>query len=101
MAAATVCDRAGVGVALGPDACCGRPLISQGLLREARRRGEAAVARLHPLAAAGRPIVVLEPSCLSSLRDDLPSLLRGDAQRQAREVADACVLFEEWLENAS
>ena len=98
MAAAAVCDHAGVGVALGPDVCCGRPLISQGLLQEARRRGENAVARLHPLAAAGRPIVVLEPSCLSSLRDDLPSLLRGDAQRQAREVAGACVLFEEWLE---
>ena len=98
MAAAAVCDRAGVGVALGPHVCCGRPLISQGLLREARRRGEDAVARLHPLAAAGQAIVVLEPSCLSALRDDLPSLLRGDAQRQARDVAAACVLFEEWLE---
>ena len=98
MAAAAVCDRAGVGVALGPHVCCGRPLISQGLLREARRRGEDAAARLHPLAAAGQAIVVLEPSCLSALRDDLPSLLRGDAQRQAREVAAACVLFEEWLE---
>ncbi len=98
MAAAAVCDRAGVGVALGPDVCCGRPLISQGLLREARRRGEDTVARLHPLAAGGQPIVVLEPSCLSALRDDLPSLLRGDAQRMARDVASACVLFEEWLE---
>ena len=98
MAAAAVCDRAGVGVELGPDVCCGRPLISQGMLREARRRGENAVARLHPFAAEGRPVVVLEPSCLSALRDDLPALLRGDAQRRARDVAGACVLFEEWLE---
>ena len=98
MAAAAVCDRAGVGVELGPDVCCGRPLISQGLLREARRRGEDAVARLQPLAAAGRPVVVLEPSCLSALRDDLPSLLRGDAQGRARDVAGACVLFDEWIE---
>ena len=98
MAAAAVCDRAGVGVELGPDVCCGRPLISQGMLREARRCGEDAVARLHPFAAEGRPVVVLEPSCLSALRDDLPALLRGDAQRRARDVAGACVLFEEWLE---
>ena len=98
MAAAAVCDRAGVGVELGPDVCCGRPLISQGMLREARRSGEDAVARLHPFATEGRPVVVLEPSCLSALRDDLPALLRGDAQRRARDVAGACVLFEEWLE---
>ena len=56
------------------------------------------MARLHPLAASGEAIVVLEPSCLSALRDDLPSLLRGDAQQRAGDVAGACVLFEEWLE---
>ena len=100
LAAATLCDAAGVGIELGPDVCCARPLISQGLLREARRRAADTVRQLHPLAAAGRRIVVLEPSCLSALRDDLPGLLRGAAQRQARDVAGVCVLFEEWLEGA-
>ena len=100
LAVAALCDSAGLGVALGPDVCCARPLISQGLLRAARRRGADTMRRLHPFAAAGTQIVVLEPSCLSALRDDVPALLRGAAQRQAREVADACVLFEEWLEAA-
>ena len=98
LAAATLCDAAAVGVQLGPDVCCARPLISQGLLHEARRRAADTVRQLHPLAAAGKRIVVLEPSCLSALRDDLPSLLRGTAQRQAHAVAGACLLFEEWLE---
>ena len=53
--------------------------------------------RLHPLAAAGTPIVLLEPSCLSALKDDVPDLLRGEAQQRAREVAAACVLFEDYL----
>ena len=100
MAVAALCDGAGIGVALGPRVCCARPLISQGLLRAARRRGTDTLRRLHPLAAAGKRIVVLEPSCLSALRDDVPALLRGSAQRQAHEVADACLLFEEWLEGA-
>ena len=100
IAAAALCDRAGIGVELGPDVCCARPLISQGLLPEARRRGADTVRQLHPLAATGKRIVVLEPSCLSALRDDVPALLRGTAQRQAREVADASLLFEEWLEGA-
>ena len=100
MAVAALCDGAGIGIELGPHVCCARPLISQGLLRAARHRGTDTVRRLHPLAAAGKQIVVLEPSCLSALRDDVPALLRGTAQRQAREVADACLLFEEWLEDA-
>ena len=100
MAAAALCEGAGVRVDLGPDVCCARPLISQGLLPEARRRGADTVRQLHPLAAAGKRIIVLEPSCLSALLDDLPALLPGTAQRQARDVADACLLFEDWLEGA-
>ena len=48
---------------------------------------------------AGSPIIVLEPSCLSALKDDVPALLRGPDQERARRVADACMLFEEFLEH--
>ena len=97
LAAADVLEAAGLTVGLAPHACCGRPLISQGLLGAARDRAANAVRRLHPLAAAGTPIVLLEPSCLSALTDDVPKLLRGEAQQRAREVAAACVLFEDYL----
>ena len=97
LAAAAVLEAAGLTVELGPHACCGRPLISQGLLAAARDRAESAVRLLHPLAAAGRPIVLLEPSCLSALKDDVPDLLRDEEQQRAREVAAACVLFEDYL----
>jgi len=40
----------------------------------------------------------LEPSCLSAIREDAPDLLRGDVRRKARVVADAAMLFEEYLE---
>ena len=98
LAAADVLEAAGIAAGLAPAACCGRPLISQGLLEEARGRAADAVRKLHPLAAAGTPIVLLEPSCLSALADDAPALLRGAAQQRAREVADACILFEDYLE---
>ena len=97
LAAAGVLEAAGLVVGLGPRACCGRPLISQGLLDAARARARQAVRRLHPLAAAGTPIVLLEPSCLSALADDAPALLRGEEQRRAKEVAAACLLFEDYL----
>ena len=97
LAAAGVLEASGLTVGLGPRACCGRPLISQGLLDAARARARQAVRRLHPLAAAGTPIVLLEPSCLSALADDAPALLRGEEQRRAKEVAAACLLFEDYL----
>ncbi len=100
LAAADVLERAGIGVDLGPTACCGRPLISQGLIAEARERGASSVRRLREAASNGQKIVVLEPSCLSALKDDIPALLRGAEQEEARQIADACMLFEEFLEDA-
>jgi FAD/FMN-containing dehydrogenase/Fe-S oxidoreductase len=99
MAGLQVLESVGFDVALAPLSCCGRPLISQGLLGAARRQAAASVDRLHPLTERGVPIVFFEPSCLSAIREDVPSLLRGDAQRRARRVAERSVLFEEFLES--
>jgi FAD/FMN-containing dehydrogenase/Fe-S oxidoreductase len=98
VAAVDVLDAAGIGGGLAPNVCCGRPLISQGLLREARRQAAANVHALYDLAERGVAIVFVEPSCLSAVREDAPGLLRGELQRRARVVAGASVLFEEYLE---
>jgi Fe-S oxidoreductase len=84
-------------VALAPNQCCGRPLISQGLLAEAQHRAERNTQILYPLAAGGRKFVFFEPSCLSAMREDVPSLLRGESQKQALRVAEACSSFEDLL----
>jgi FAD/FMN-containing dehydrogenase/Fe-S oxidoreductase len=89
---------AGLAPILAPNRCCGRPLISQGLLAEARAAAQANTDRLYPLAAAGTRFVFFEPSCLSAITEDVPSLLRGEAQKQAAIVAGASLLFEELLE---
>src|SRR6185295_5510396 len=98
MAAAEVLAAAGIGTRLAPHGCCGRPLISQGLLDEARRAAQENADALFEVATGGGRIVFLEPSCLSAVREDAPALLRGEAQRKARVVADACVLFEDYVE---
>ena len=98
LAAAAVLERAGFRTSLAPQVCCGRPLISKGLLDDARTLAQKTVAALHQGGDDGAPVVFLEPSCLSSVREDLPDLLRGDEQRKARDVAGRCVLFEEFVE---
>jgi Fe-S oxidoreductase len=99
LAGVKVLERAGFEVELAPLSCCGRPLISQGLLAAARRQAASCVERLYPVAERGVPLLFFEPSCLSAIREDVPSLLRGDEQRRALRVADRAVLFEEFLEN--
>ena len=98
MAAADVLAAAGVGVRLAAHGCCGRPLISQGLLDEARAAAQVNADALFEAASRGGRILFLEPSCLSAVREDAPALLRGEAQRRARSVGDACVLFEDYVE---
>ena len=93
-AAVELLEAAGYRVVLVDKKCCGRPLISKGLLAEAREHAAWNVARLHPYAARGVAIVGLEPSCLLTLRDEAVDLLRTDL---ARVVARQSVLLEEFL----
>ena len=97
-AAVDLLAAAGVRVRLEPHVCCGRPMISQGLLESARKLAATNAERLFDAAQRGDAIVFLEPSCLSAVREDAPALLRGELQEKARLVAQATVLFEEYLE---
>jgi Fe-S oxidoreductase len=69
-------------------------------LEEARAAAGANADTLFEAASRGDRILFLEPSCLSAVREDAPSLLRGEAQRKARVVGDACMLFEDYVEQA-
>jgi FAD/FMN-containing dehydrogenase/Fe-S oxidoreductase len=93
-AAVEVLEAGGYRVVLVDRKCCGRPLISKGMLAEAREHAAWNVARLAPYARRGVAIVGLEPSCLLTLRDETVDLLRSD---DARAVARQSLLFEEFL----
>lgn len=96
MAAVEILERSGVSVSVVRPGCCGRPLISQGLLEQARAQAEQIVEALAPIAARGEKILFCEPSCLSSVKEDAIGLLRGELQAKAREVAKACIMFDEY-----
>lgn len=98
VAAVELLEACGIAVQLVQHRCCGRPLISQGLLAKARHYARANAELLFPLAEQGHKIVFCEPSCLSAVREDAPALLRGEEQEKAQVVADSCMLFEGFLE---
>jgi Fe-S oxidoreductase len=98
IAAVQVLAAAGLEARVLPYQCCGRPAISQGLLQQARQQAQATTEKLYPAAAQGTRIIFCEPSCLSAVREDAPSLLRGKERERAQVVADQTMLFEEFLE---
>jgi FAD/FMN-containing dehydrogenase/Fe-S oxidoreductase len=79
LAALRLFERAGLRVIV-PDQpiCCGRPLYDQGMLPRARRVLGRARDVLAPFARRGVPIIGLEPSCILTFRDELPSLFPDD-----------------------
>jgi len=82
-AAIELLELAGWTVQLVDGVCCGRASISKGLLDRARAQHDRLLAAVGPAAAAGTPIVGCEPSCVLTLRDEVPALA-GD-----RPLADA------------
>jgi FAD/FMN-containing dehydrogenase/Fe-S oxidoreductase len=99
-AAIEVLRRTGCSVTLGPAGlrCCGRPLISNGLLDEAVANARHNVELLYEWSRRGGPIVACEPSCILTIKDDYPALLKGELRSQAEAVARECVTLEEFFE---
>ncbi len=86
---------AGAKVHLPEVVCCGRPMLSEGLVDAARENAKSNLDLLTPLVERGIPLVGLEPSCILTMRDDYRKLLPND--ERVEKLAEATRLFEEAL----
>jgi Fe-S oxidoreductase len=80
-------------------ACCGRPLYDSGMLKLAASTGRDVLDALDAFLAQDIPIVVPEPSCLATFRDELPQLLPNDPR--AAKLASLSRSLTEHLEAIS
>ncbi len=94
IAAVELLEQAGYRVVLANAGCCGRPMISKGMLARAKNQAERNVDRLYPWASQGTLIIGCEPSCLLTLRDEYPDLLRNE---KSKVVAEQSLLIDEFL----
>jgi Fe-S oxidoreductase len=80
--------------------CCGRPMISNGMLEAVTALATNNVELLDAFTSHNgkMPIVACEPSCILTIKDDYPALLKGELRDRARAVAERCFTFEEFLE---
>jgi Fe-S oxidoreductase len=100
-AAVAVLEGAGLTVGLvDRPACCGLTWVSTGQLGAARREMRRTLDVLHPYAEVGVPVVALEPSCLATLRSDVPELLddsrTGAVAANTRTLAEALAGLDDW-----
>ncbi len=75
--------------------CCGRPLYDYGFLDMAKRYLERIFDALMPFAEKGIPIIVLEPSCWSVLRDEIHGLL--PERKETHIIMQNTFLLSEFL----
>jgi len=78
----------------GRPLCCGRTFLAAGLIDEARTEAQRLIDAVGEFVERGVPIIGLEPSCLLTLRDEIPDLFPGDTSKR---LASHSFLLEEFL----
>ncbi len=98
-AAVRLLEALGYRVCLAERVCCGRPMVSSGLLDQAIGNARRNIDALIPYVDSGAKIVGCESSCILTLKDEYPDLLSGDPS--AKAVAEAALMLEEVLIDAT
>ena len=97
-AAVKVLERLGYSVVVPKMVCCGRPMLSAGMIDKARANAAANVDAIHPYVQKGARVAGLEPSCILTFRDEYLDLLEDDDR--VSSIADASMLIEEIVAEA-
>ena len=81
--------------------CCGRPQVSSGLLEEARALVEASAESLRDdlRRCEAEALVVLEPSCLSALKEEWRELVTSVHQEVTETIASRSTSLEGFLDH--
>lgn len=75
--------------------CCGRPMLSKGMISKAKQNARYNVEVLYPYVKQGAKLVGIEPSCILSFVDDYVDLLEGDPK--AKLIQENTMLIEEFI----
>jgi FAD/FMN-containing dehydrogenase/Fe-S oxidoreductase len=92
--ATEIFEAAGYEVVLADKRCCGRPMLTGGMMAEVKANATYNVDRLYEYVRDGYEIVGFEPSCVSMLTDDYLDLIPGE---ETRAVGEHSHTFESFL----
>ena len=98
-AAVKVMEALGYRVIVPKVRCCGRPMLSKGMMDKARENARYNVEQIHDYVQAGAKLVGIEPSCILSFADDYTDL-NGVNLDKANAIAENTMLVEEFVAHA-
>jgi len=75
----------------------GRPYLSKGFLKKARKLAERNIEIFASLISKEIPLVGIEPSAILTFRDEYPDLLRGEKKKAALALAENTYTIEEFI----
>jgi Fe-S oxidoreductase len=99
-AAILLLESLGYTVELPKVGCCGRSMISMGLLADAIRTADATLTQLRDYITDDqvKAILVCEPSCLATMKDEWLQLKLKTDKSLRRQLASKAMLVEEFVE---
>lgn len=75
----------------------GRPQLSKGLLKDAKKIAEQNVQLLKGLISDQTPLVGIEPSAILTFRDEYPDLVSEELAEDAKQLAKNALQFDEFI----
>ncbi|ODS83405.1 MAG: FAD-binding protein [Cytophagaceae bacterium SCN 52-12] len=92
-----VLEKLGYEVIIPDHAPSGRPQLSKGLLRDAKKIANRNVASLREIISNDTPLVGIEPSAILTFRDEYPDLVDDSLVEAAKSLAVNCLQFDEFV----
>jgi FAD/FMN-containing dehydrogenase/Fe-S oxidoreductase len=92
-----VLEKLGYEVIIPKHGPSGRPQLSKGLLKDAKKIAEENVRLLRDVITHETPLVGLEPSAILTFRDEYPDLVGDDLLEDAKKLALNALQFDEFI----
>ncbi|WP_269540850.1 FAD-binding and (Fe-S)-binding domain-containing protein [Cerasicoccus fimbriatus] len=90
-------ERLGYKVDLAPVEESGRTWLSKGFVRQAQELINHNTDTLHRKVTKQKPMIGIEPSAILTFRDEAIDLARGEQKQRAKDTAQHCWTFEEFM----
>ncbi len=90
-------QKLGYEVVIPDHAPSGRPQLSKGLLKDAKKIAEQNVLALRGIISHDTPLIGIEPSAILTFRDEYPDLVSDELVEDAKRVAQNALQFDEFI----
>ncbi len=93
----TVLEKLGYEVIIPKHGPSGRPQLSKGMLKDAKKIAEQNVRLLKDVISYDTPLVGIEPSAILTFRDEYPDLVSDELIEDAKKLAQNALQFDEFI----